>query len=53
MRSRLPLYLDNLDLPKERNYVSRNKSYGYVNFMYIISLIITGFSIVIVLLLGR
>lgn len=54
MKNRLPLYLENLELPvDEVRKNNRNNSYGYVNFIYIISLIITGFSIVTILILGR
>lgn len=49
MKSRLPVYMDNLELPKDNVNIKRNNSSGYVSILYIMSLIITGISILIVL----
>lgn len=49
MKNRLPVYMDNLELPKDNINVKRKNSFGYVNILYIMSLIITGISVLIVL----
>ncbi len=54
MRNRLPIYLENRELPKEfNNKVERKNSYGYVDFMYLLSLVITVLSVSVVLFLGN
>ncbi len=54
MKSRLPVYVENLELPEDLEHVSRRKeSYGYVSILYILSLIITGFSVALVIVLGK
>lgn len=55
MKNKLPVVLENLELPiddkvkKEDN----NKSYGFVSFMYLLSIGITAGSILAILLLGK
>lgn len=44
MRNRLPIELDNMELPVDKyskNNQVKNNSYGYVSIMSLISLIIT------------
>ena len=54
MKSRLPVYIENLDLPEDLEHMPQRKaSYGYVSILYILSLIITGLSVAIVIVLGR
>ena len=54
MRNRLPVYLENRELPvDEEMKLDRNNSnsYGYVSFMYLGSLIITIISLTMVLVM--
>lgn len=55
MRNRLPVELENLELPidKYSNNNSNNKSYGYVSVLYLLSLLITIGSVLTVLFLGN
>lgn len=54
MKLRLPVYLDNLELPSDNNNINKdNKSYGYISVMYILSLIITISSVLVVIFLGK
>ena len=53
MKEKLPVYIENRELPVDRNRIYRNNSYGYVNVMYILSLIVTGISVGLVILLGK
>lgn len=55
MKERLPVYIENLDLPYIENKKDnkRNKSYGYVSFLYLLSIIITIGSVITVFILGN
>lgn len=57
MNNRLPVYIENLELPDKNVRGSkdneRNNSYGYVSIMYILSLMISVGSILTVLFLGK
>lgn len=54
MRNKLPVYLENRELPED-NYNIRNNenSYGYVNVLYLTSIIITALSVATVMLFGK
>ncbi len=54
MKRRLPVYIENLELPKEENrMIEKEVSYGYVSIMYILSLLITFGSVIVVLLIRK
>ena len=56
MRNRLPVELENLELPIDKysnNNNNNNKSYGYVSVLYLLSLLITIGSVLTVLFLGN
>ena len=55
MRNRLPVYVENLELPNkiENIVVKRVSSYGYVSILYIISLIISLGSVITIIVLGN
>ena len=55
MRERLPIEMDNLQLPKDEFMVNESKrnSYGYANILYILSMIITVGSVLVVIFLGN
>ena len=54
MRDRLPVHIENRDLPKDMNIDSnREYSYGYVNILYIVSILITVLSVLTVIVLGK
>ena len=56
MNKKLPVYIENNELPTDkyrRLDYKNNASYGYVNILYILSLIITLGSILTVLFLGK
>ena len=56
MRDRLPVHIENRELPKENNFnlgENREYSYGYVNILYIVSILITVLSVLTVLVLGN
>ena len=55
MKNKLPLYIDNKELPVDKYNVSRKKeySYGYVNILYLTSIIITVLSVMTVIFLGN
>lgn len=54
MKDRLPIYIEKRELPEDI-YKSddRKNSYGYVNFMYLLSLVITVASVSVLLFLGN
>lgn len=51
MKNRLPVYIEERELPKNDEMIERrnSNSYGYVSILYILSLIITGISVLVVL----
>lgn len=55
MKNRLPVYIENRELPQDVNIENRKNreevSYGYINILYILSLLITGASVITVLFL--
>ena len=57
MRERLPVDMDRLDLPvdnfKYEEHNTTNNNYGYVSFMYLLSLLITLASVITLIVLGR
>jgi hypothetical protein len=56
MKNRLPVYIDKMDLPVDKysvNGYKRDKSYGYVNVLYLTSIIITVISVLTVIFLGK
>ncbi len=55
MRNKLPVHIENRDLPIDK-YVSnerRNVSYGYVNILYLTSMLITIVSVMTVIIFGK
>ena len=54
MRNRLPVYIENLELPKDNfKKETRKYSYGYVSILNLLSLIITLVSVLVVIFLGK
>jgi len=54
MNNRLPLYIENLELPKDNiNKEKKSNSYGYVSILYIMSLIISLGSVITIIILGN
>ena len=57
MRNRLPLNIENRELPVDEYMINRENnrenSYGYVNILYFSSLIITVASVIAVIMFGR
>lgn len=55
MKERLPVDIENLDLPfdKYKKNDRQNNSYGFANIFYLLGLIITGFSVLTVILFGK
>ena len=54
MRNRLPLYIENLELPIDNKKIEeRNNSHGYVSILYIMSLIISLGSVITIIILGN
>lgn len=55
MRSKLPVYVENNDLPVDSLNVrnKRDNSYGYVNVLYLASIIITVLSILTVIFVRK
>ena len=49
MRNKLPVYIENNEMPVDQNSVRKKNSYGYVSFLYLGSLIITIISLLSVL----
>lgn len=49
MKNKLPVYLDNLELPKN-NLKTKNNSYGYVSILSLLSMIITISTILTILI---
>lgn len=49
MKNRLPVYIEELELPKKSDNTVNSKSYGYVSVMYLLSLIITTGSVLVIL----
>ncbi len=55
MREKLPVELDNLELPQD-DFWDKNElhnSYGFANILYILSMIITVGSVLVVIFLGN
>jgi hypothetical protein len=55
MRNRLPVRLEDNDLPNDIYKIKdkRNDSYGYVNILYLTSIIITVLSVMTVIFVGK
>ena len=54
MRDRLPVSLENNELPvEERKENNKKNNYGYVSFMYLLSLLITIFSMLFLMYMGN
>lgn len=55
MRNRLPVRLEDNDLPNDIYKIkdNRNSSYGYVNILYLTSIIITVLSVMTVIFVGK
>ena len=53
MRDRLPVHIENMELPmdKYKNVENRSSSYGYVSILYLTSIIITVMSVLTVIFL--
>ena len=52
MRNRLPVYIEDHELPKMDVHKNED-SYGYVNILYLSSIIITVASVLTVIVLGN
>ena len=54
MRERLPIDIENLELPKDDMKIdNKHSSYGFANILYLLSLIITFLSVITVIILGN
>lgn len=55
MREKLPVDMENFELPVDQFKINdnRNNSYGFANIFYLLGLIITIFSVLTVIFLGR
>ena len=57
MKNKLPLYIDNKELPVDKYNMNKKQdnsgSYGYVNILYLTSIIITVLSVITVVFLGN
>ena len=55
MRNKLPVYIENRELPvdKYRQTKYRSNSYGYVNVLYLASIIITIVSFMTIIIFGN
>ena len=51
MKNKLPVHIENRELPVDRYMISKNRtnSYGYVNVLYLASIIITIVSVVTII----
>ena len=55
MRERLPVDIENLDLPIDeyKRFDKQNNSYGFANIFYLLGLIITVLSVLTVIFFGK
>ncbi len=54
MREKLPVYLENRSLPKnQEDEMNKSDSYGFVSILYILSIIITLGSIIVIMFMGK
>ena len=55
MRDKLPVYIENRELPKDEFEINNgnNKSYGYVSILYLTSILITVVSVLTVIFFRR
>ena len=55
MRDKLPVYIENRELPKDEFDINNgnNKSYGYVRILYLVSIMITVVSVLTVIFFRR
>ena len=55
MKEKLPVVLENLELPRDEFEEKNEKkvSYGYVSILYLLSLIITASSIIVIMVFKK
>lgn len=55
MRDKLPVYIENRELPKDKFNTdnNNNKSYGYVSILYLSSIMITVISVLTIIFFRR
>ena len=54
MRNKLPVYIENRELPKDEFMTNnKDKSYGYVSILYLASIMITVVSVLTVIFFRR
>ncbi|MBQ2873005.1 MAG: hypothetical protein IJE89_03290 [Bacilli bacterium] len=53
MRDRLPVHIENREMPKDISVDNDRDSYGYVNILYLTSIIITIASILTIVFLEK
>ena len=53
MRDKLPVYIENRELPKDKFNTDNNKSYGYVSILYLSSIMITVISVLTIIFFRR
>ncbi len=53
MKYKLPVNIEDNELPKDMYNEKRNSSYGYVSFMYLVSVVITLCSLLTIIIIGK
>ena len=55
MKERLPIEIENFELPEDNTIVTyeRKPSYGFANILYLLSMLITVGSVLVVIFLGN
>ena len=53
MRNKLPVYIENRELPNQYKVDNRRNSYGYVSVLYLASIIITLLSVMAIFIFGN
>lgn len=53
MKYKLPVNIENNELPQDKYNKNKKNNYGYVSFMYLVSVIITLCSLLTIIILGK
>ena len=53
MRNKLPVVIENFDLPRDESREKEEESRGYASVLFLLSLIVVCWSVLTIILLGR
>ena len=53
MRNKLPVVIENFDLPRDESREKEEESKGYASVLFLLSVIVVCWSVITIILLGR